>query len=90
MYQLVCDDRGVGICDQDIPFHAKNVNDRIKELTKIVEKAKQVYKSDGLPAYLPHAHSLWDKFRITVERTVEEVYINDVVVRYKWNVNAER
>lgn len=89
MCQLVCDDRGVGICDQDIPFHAKNVNDRIKELTKIVEKAKQVYKMDGLNAYLPYAHSLWDKFRITLERTVEEVYINDVVARYKWNVTTK-
>lgn len=89
MCQLVCDDRGVGICDQNIPFQAKTVNDRIKDLTKIVENTKQVYKSDGVQAYLPHAHLLCDKFRITLERTVEEVYINDVVARYKWNVTTK-
>jgi energy-coupling factor transporter ATP-binding protein EcfA2 len=89
MCQLVCDGRGVGICDQDIPFHAKKVNDRIKELTRDVENAKKIYKSDGLQAYLPHAHLLWDKYRITLERTVEEVYVNDVVARYKWNVTTK-
>ena len=89
MCQLVCDGRGVGICDQDIPFHAKNVNERIKELTRLAENAKQVYKSSGVQAYLPYAHLLWDKFRITLERTVEEVYVNDVVARYKWNVTTK-
>lgn len=30
-----------------------------------------------------------NKFRTTLERSVEEVYVNDVVARYKWNITTK-
>ena len=89
LFQLLCDSRGTGIYDRDIPFQAKNVNDKIKELNKLVHDAKKIKKESGDQAYLPYAYLLCAKFRITLERSVEEVYVNDVVARYKWNVTTK-
>ncbi|MBW1938616.1 MAG: AAA family ATPase [Deltaproteobacteria bacterium] len=89
MFQLLSNSKGTGIYDDNIPFNAKPVNSKIKEINKIIQEAKRVEKETGESANLHYSDRLLNKFRITIERVVEEVYVNDVVARYKWNVTTK-
>jgi len=89
MFQLLSNSKGTGIYDDDIPFNAKTVNSKIKEINKLIQEAKKVEKETGESAILRYGDMLMNKFRITIERAVEEVYVNDVVARYKWNVTTK-
>jgi ABC-type polar amino acid transport system ATPase subunit len=89
MFQLLSNSKGTGIYDDDIPFNAKPVSSKIKEIYKLIQEAKKVEKETGENANLLYGDRLLNKFRITIERAVEEVYVNDVVARYKWNVTTK-
>lgn len=89
MFQLLSNSKGTGIYDDDIPFNAKPVNSKIKEINKLLQEAKRGEKEIGVGANLYYGDRLLNKFRITIERAVEEVYVNDVVARYKWNVTTK-
>ncbi|NLE23893.1 MAG: AAA family ATPase [Clostridiaceae bacterium] len=89
LFQLLSDSRGTGIYDEDIPFQAKDVNNKIRDLNKLVQTAKKIRSENGDKACLPYTFELLNKFRTTLERSVEEVYVNDVVARYKWNITTK-
>jgi hypothetical protein len=89
MFQLLSNSKGTGIYDDDIPFNAKPVNSKIKEINKLLQEAKRGEKEIGVGANLYYGDRLLNKFRITIERAVEDVYVNDVVARYKWNVTTK-
>lgn len=81
---------GFGVADEALPFAGANVSQRVGMLrNKLVECAKK-YKAGDQAGYRLHARDLYNDLRMAWERGVEEVLLNEVVLRFRKGVETNR
>lgn len=83
----------VGVCEDKLPWEAKFVKERIKWLKE--DKLSLLKKLLPLTAetkeeYQLNASDFYEKLRRTWERAVEEILLNEVVLRFGAGVSTQR
>lgn len=78
-----------GIVSDEIPYLAKNVQERIDTITKGLDDIRKIDISqiDQKRALL---NDLKDKMRQLLERTVEDILINKTITRFSKNINFKK
>jgi len=78
-----------GIVTDEIPFLAKNVDERINSIRRILREhnALTIADSHGRETKLDSARK---RFRMLIERTVEEILSNGTYQRFSKNINVKK
>ena len=81
---------GFGVAEESLPFAGANVSQRVGMLrNKQVECAKR-HKAGDQVGYRLLARDLYNDLRMAWERGVEEVLLNEVVLRFRKGVETSR
>lgn len=81
---------GFGVAEEALPFAGATVTQRIGMLrTKQVECARR-HKAGDNAGYMLLARDLYNDLRMTWERGVEEVLLNEVVLRFRKGIETNR
>lgn len=81
---------GFGVADETLPFAGANVSQRVGMLrNKQVECARRNKAGDQV-GYRLLARDLYNDLRMTWERGVEEVLLNEVVLRFRKGIETNR
>ena len=80
----------VGLCEDGLPWAGLRVGKRIGVLRNRLQKAGAAYVKEGGGVYEPQARVIYSMLREAWERGVEEVLLNDVVVRMRRSVETKR
>lgn len=80
-----------GYCTSELPWEVLSAKKRLKALTDLSLEARKAYKEDpdGKDYRILHGQ-FFDQLRATWERTVEEVVLNEVVLRFRKGVETRR
>ena len=78
-----------GIVSDEIPYLAKNVQERIDTITKGLDKIKSLNISQ-IDQKRILLNDLKDKMRQLLERTVEDILINKTITRFSKNINFKK
>lgn len=78
-----------GVVSDEIPFLAKNVQERINSITSGLDKIKgmDISQIDEKRVIL---NDLKDKMRQLIERTVEDILVNKTISRFSKNINFKK
>lgn len=80
-----------GHCSPEFPWEVLSASKRLKVLTDICAEAKKVYASDPEGEEYQKVHDrFYDRLRATWERSVEELLLNAVVLRFRNGVETRR
>jgi hypothetical protein len=79
-----------GHIDPELPWEGKSVSDRIKSLKQAQKDAEKIYTEQGEKAYEPSATRAYARLRQTWEKAVEEVLLNQSVVRFRRSIQTQR
>lgn len=79
-----------GIYCEGPPIAVANIKARIGHLKKQCQKAEDVYRREPKGAYESCAKPIYGQLRETWERAIEEVVLNEVVVRLGEHVQTKR
>jgi len=80
-----------GHCSPEFPWEVLTASKRIKVLTDICAEAKKVYAIDPEGEEYQRVHDkFYDRLRATWERSVEELLLNAVVLRFRSGVETRR
>lgn len=82
-------DEKSGIVSDEIPYLAKNVQERINTITEGLNKIKGldislIYEKNSI------TNDLKDKMRQLLERTVEDILVNKTITRFSKNINFKK
>ena len=72
------------------PWEAMYVKDRIKRLRADLDHARRALKDEGRQAYEGHAGEIYKNLRMCWERAVEEVLLNQTVLRFGDSIQTRR
>lgn len=79
-----------GQCENELPWAARNVSKRKVKLHDMAQEARAAYKLDpDGEAYKDLHHKFNGHLRSTWERTVEEVLLNGVVMRFDSGISTQ-
>ena len=73
-----------------LPWHGLNTRKRIGQLRDRWVKAEKIYRTAGQDEYDPLATSVYAQLRTTWERAIEEVLLNQVVLRFRPGIETQR
>lgn len=79
-----------GILEEGPPWIAMSVKGRIGVLRKELQAAEAILRSGDRPAYEQKAEWIYDRLRQSWERAIEELLLNQVVVRFGDGVSTQR
>lgn len=79
-----------GRVEEGPPWEAMAVKVRVKRLRAQLNLARGLLKNDGRQAYERHAGEIYKRLRMCWERAVEEVLLNQTVVRFGDSVQTRR
>lgn len=79
-----------GVVQNELPWGTLSTSKRLGVLKNELQAAEKVHRLEGHQAYDPLAIGIYAKLRQTWERAVEEVLLNDVVVRFRRGVETQR
>ena len=79
-----------GLSSQQLPWVAMRVNKRIGLLKDLYQAAAATYRNGNQEKYEQDASRIYGLLRETWERAVEEVLLEEVVVRYRNSVQTQR
>lgn len=80
-----------GHCTSEVPWEVLNAKKRLAALTDLALKARKAHKDDPEGESYKTLHGeFFDKLRATWERTVEELVLNEVVLRFRKGVETRR
>ena len=82
-------EQGVGIVNDDLPWRASGVRDRIDKLEKEARKAKTLYEADNDEDYRLAAHRIYDRLRAAWERALEDIVFAGVILRHRDYINTK-
>ena len=74
----------------DLPLHIKNPTSALDTLSSEVEKAIKVQEHEGKESCALHVQSICTSFRKILERIVEKHLLNDIVQRYRTEIQTKR
>ena len=80
---------GTGICTDEMAWETMGVKERMRRMSSLIRDAMEKYKQ-GNKKYEPHAVSICNKFRQSIEKAVEEVLLRDIVERYRRNIHPTK
>ncbi len=81
---------GSGCVEDDLPWSALSTSKRLGLLKKDWQTAEKLGRTQGRQVYEPLATSIYARLRQTWERAVEEILLNDVVMRFRPSVETKR
>ncbi len=79
-----------GHVEQGLPWTGLPTQKRIGALKQEWQRAEKIYREQGQKAYEPVATRLYADLRRTWERAVEEVLLNEVVLRFRQGIETNR
>lgn len=80
-----------GHCTSELPWEVLSAKKRLKALTDLALEARSAYKDDSEGGAYRLLHGqFFDQLRATWERTVEEMVLNEVVLRFRKGVETRR
>lgn len=80
-----------GHCTSEIPWEILGAKERRKSLAELVDEARIYYNQDPEGEKFCSSHNkFYDRLRSTWERTVEEVVLNETVIRFRNSVETNR
>jgi len=74
---------GVGVVNDNLPWRASGIRDRVDKLEKAARTAKKLHEADDEEAYRHEALNIYDKLRAAWERGVEDVVFAGVILRHR-------
>lgn len=81
---------GVGIADPELPFEGKNASKRIGALKAQHQVIAKLYKEGNEPEHHRQTVDAYFRLRMAWERTVEEVLLREVILRFRKGVETQR
>lgn len=72
-----------GYCNEGLPWHHQNFNDRIDALQKMQRELKKEWTPNPSAAFSDRMRVAYSHFRASIERAVETVFLNGVVKRFE-------
>ena len=81
---------GAGFCINGVPWVAMNIRARIGYLKNRLQKVKGVFENHGYASYEPDSRQLYGLLREAWERAIEEILLNQVVVRFGRSIQTQR
>jgi hypothetical protein len=81
---------GFGIADPDLPFEGKNASKRIGALKAHQQAIAKLYKDGEEQEHRKQTVEAYSRLRMAWERTVEEVLLREVVLRFRKGVETQR
>jgi hypothetical protein len=90
--QMICrgPDSLAGHVENDLPWTGLPTKKRIAALKQDRQAADKVFRLQGQKAYEPLATRIYANLRKTWERAVEEVLLNDAVLRFRQSIETNR
>jgi hypothetical protein len=90
--QMVCrgGDLLAGHVDQDLPWCGLPTRKRIGVLRDRWQALAKVHREQGEKEYTPLANRLYGDLRKTWERAIEEVLLDEVVLRFRESIETQR
>lgn len=79
-----------GICNEGPPWMGMRVNQRIGLIKGKLQYADKVFRKKSYDAYKPLAKDIYGLLRETWERAVEEILLNEVVLRFRKGIETNR
>ena len=79
----------VGIVNEDLPWRASGVRDRIDKLEKQAREAEKLYEARADENYRSEAHRVYDRLRAAWERALEEIVFAGVILRHRDYINTK-
>ncbi|MCY4238139.1 MAG: AAA family ATPase [Rhodospirillaceae bacterium] len=74
---------GVGVVNDNLPWRASGVRDRVDKLEKAARTAKKLHEVSDEEAYRHEALNIYDELRAAWERGVEDVVFAGVILRHR-------
>lgn len=84
------DSTGVGMCSPELPWVAMALKDRLGKLRALWQAAEKVHRTEGTDAWEKDGRHIYGLLREAWERAIEEVLLNDVILRYRPSIETKR
>lgn len=81
---------GFGVADPELPFEGKNASKRIGALKAQQQSIARLYKDSNEQEYQRQTVDAYFRLRMAWERTVEEVLLREVILRFRKGVETQR
>ena len=81
---------GFGVADPELPFEGKNVSKRIGALKSQHQLIAKLYRDGDEQEHRRQTVEAYFQLRMTWERTVEEVLLGQVVLRFRKGIETQR
>lgn len=81
---------GFGIADSELPFEAKNASKRIGALRAQQQAIAKLHKEGEEREHRRQTVDAYFRLRMAWERTVEEVLLREVIIRFRKGVETQR
>ncbi|MEM9668899.1 MAG: AAA family ATPase [Pseudomonadota bacterium] len=81
---------GVGIVNDNLPWRASGVRDRIDKLEKDARAAKLLHQAEEEEQYRQSAHVIYDRLRAAWERALEDILFAGVILRHRDYIDPKR
>jgi len=82
-------EQGVGIVNDDLPWRASGVRDRIDKLEKEARDAQKLYDAGNDEDYRLATHRIYDRLRAAWERALEDIVFAGVILRHRDYINTK-
>ncbi|MCC6995171.1 MAG: AAA family ATPase [Deltaproteobacteria bacterium] len=79
-----------GHVEHGLPWHGLTTGKRISALKQELQRVEKIHREQGAKAYDPVATRMYADLRRTWERAVEEVLLNEVVLRFRQGIETSR
>jgi len=87
---LIRSPEGFGVADPDLPFEGKNASKRIGALKAQQQLIAKFHRDGDEQEYRKQTVDAYFRLRMAWERTVEEVLLREVIMRFRKGVETQR
>lgn len=81
---------GFGVADPELPFEGKKTSERIRALKEQHQKIEKLFRTGEMVEYRHLTADAYRKLRDTWERAIEEVLLNNVILRFRKGIQTQR
>ena len=81
---------GAGVCENELPWVAMRVNERIKFLNRSFQEVEKLFRLGEYAAYENRAAEMYGQLRATWERGLEEVLLGGIVERFRPSIQTQQ
>ena len=90
MQRVFRTEHDAGLCSPDLPWLATSTSARIRYLRGYLEAIERDYKGTKMESYCLGVERFYGLLRETWERAIEEVLLNDSVMRFRQGIQTQR